>query len=182
MSDCNTSSVHLGKGKSQNAVVWTNLEHKRLDCELQKYMCNQLTSHQCEYNSARLCLSAYCVCFSPWCGWRPPVPASCGCSWKASYLIAAGWSPGSWLRRWSHRSGPLGHMGLGLEGGKDEGDSVLIFTLPLNLIVKRPTPLVAHATDTHTHTYTHTILIKSIGCSVSLLMARKVSWYNTGMS
>lgn len=61
-----------------------------------------------------MCAYVYCV-LSPWCGWRPPVPASCGCSWTVSCPTAAGWSPGSWLQRWSHRSGPRGHMGLGLE-------------------------------------------------------------------
>lgn len=64
-------------------------------------------------------LSLCCAGFSPWCGWRPPAPASCGCSWTVSYLTAAGWSPGSWLQRWSHQSGLQGHTGLGLEGGEN---------------------------------------------------------------
>lgn len=65
--------------------------------------------------AARVCECR--LCFSPWCGWRPPAPASCGCSWTAFYLTAAGWSPGSWLRRWSHQSGPPGRTVLGLQTG-----------------------------------------------------------------
>lgn len=56
---------------------------------------------------------SFIVC-SPWCGWLPPVPASCGCFWTASCPTAAGWSPGSWLQRWSRRSSPRGHKGRGL--------------------------------------------------------------------